>query len=354
MIDTLDINIETVERSRISDVDFDNIKFGKICSDHMFIADYKDGSWNNFRISPFGNLRISPANLALHYGQSVFEGLKAYKSEEGDVLIFRPYDNAQRLNISAQRMCMPPFPEDIFIQAITSLLELDKQWIPSNPDCALYIRPFMFASDEYIGIKPSDTYKFLVITSPVGPYYPEPIKVYVETKFTRSVQGGVGFAKAAGNYGAALYPAKLAQDKGYRQLIWTDAVEHKYIEESGTMNIMFVFGDTLVTPPVSDTILDGITRRSVLQLAKDLGVKVEERPVSIDEMIDGYEKGILKEIFGVGTAATIAPITVVGYNDQDYVLPDVTTAEVSQKIAKTLEGIKTGKIGDVHNWVYKL
>jgi len=354
MIDTLDINIETVERSRISDVDFDDIKFGKICSDHMFIADYKDGSWNNFRISPYGNLRISPANLALHYGQSVFEGLKAYKSEEGDVLIFRPYDNAQRLNISAQRMCMPPFPEDIFIQAITSLLELDKQWIPSNPDCALYIRPFMFAADEYIGIKPSDTYKFLVITSPVGPYYPEPIKVYVETKYTRSVQGGIGFAKAAGNYGAALYPAKLGQDKGYRQLIWTDAIEHKYIEESGTMNIMFVIGEKLVTPPVSDTILDGITRRSVLQLAKDWSVKVEERQISVDEMIDAHKQGILREVFGVGTAATIAPITVIGYEDKDYVLPDISKAELSKKLARTLEGIKTGKIEDVHDWVYKL
>lgn len=354
MVDTLEINIETIQRSRISDVDFDNIKFGKICSDHMFIAEYKNSYWNQFRIAPYDFLNIKPANLALHYGQSIFEGLKAYKNDEGEVLIFRPFDNAKRFNISAQRMCMPSLPEDIFMESLSALLELDKQWIPSKPGCALYIRPFMFATDEYIGIKPSDTYKFIVITSPVGPYYPKPIKVYVETKYTRSVQGGIGFAKAAGNYGAALYPAKLAQDKGYRQLIWTDAVEHKYIEESGTMNIMFVIGDTLITPPISDTILDGITRRSVLQLAKDWGVKVEERQISVDEMIDAHKQGILNEVFGVGTAATIAPITVIGYENEDYILPDVRKAKLSKKFADTLYGIKKGKIEDVHNWIYKL
>ncbi|WP_017732147.1 branched-chain amino acid aminotransferase [Nafulsella turpanensis] len=354
MVDTLNIDIRRTANSRIKEVDFANIPFGKVYADHMFVADYDGKQWTNLRIQPYEYLRLSPANSALHYGQSVFEGMKAYKNEEGEVLIFRPEANFQRLNKSAERMCIPTLPEDIFMSGLTELLKLDKDWVPSTPNTALYIRPFIFATDEYIGIRASETYKFIIFTCPVGSYYSEPVRVKIETKYSRAVEGGTGAAKAAGNYAASLFPARKAQQAGYHQLVWTDARSHQYIEESGTMNVMFLIGDTLITSPISDTILSGITRNSVLTLAREWGYKIEERKVSVKEVIEAIENGTLKEAFGTGTAATIAHIALIGHEDKDYELPPIEGRELSNRVLKTLDAIKTGRAEDKWNWVYKL
>lgn len=354
MLDTLDISIQKVENSRINEVDFDNIPFGKVYSDHMFIADYEDGQWSDLRIVPYANLSMAPASSVIHYGQSVFEGLKAYKNSEGQAVVFRPEANAKRLNKSAERMCIPEVPEELFIQAMTELLNLDKNWIPNKENTALYVRPFVFAMDDYIGIKPSEKYRFMIITCPVGAYYSEPVKVKIETEFTRAAKGGTGYAKAAGNYAGSLYPAKLAQKQGYHQLVWTDAKEHEYIEESGTMNIMFVINDTLITPEASSTILNGITRDSVLTLARDWGMKVEERRVSIKEVVEAAKNGSLQEAFGAGTAATIAHIELIGYDGVDYKLPPIQEREFSNKVLKSMDAIKLGEAEDKFHWIFKL
>ncbi|MDN4166911.1 branched-chain amino acid aminotransferase [Cytophagales bacterium LB-30] len=354
MTDTLSMQIKKVNQSRISEVDFDNIAFGKVYSDHMFMADYKDGEWTNLQVLPYEHLRLSPANSAIHYGQSIFEGLKAYRSPENEILLFRPMDNWARLNRSAARMCMPEVPEEVFMSGLQELLKLDNAWVPSKIGSSLYIRPFMFATDEYIGIRPSDTYKFMIFTCPVGSYYSEPVRVRIETNYSRAYTGGTGFAKCAGNYAGALYPAKQAQKLGYHQLIWTDASSHQYIEESGTMNVMFLINDTLITAPTGDTILDGITRKSVLTLAREWGVKVEERKVSILEVVEAIKNGTLKEAFGTGTAATIAPIALLNHDGVDYTLPAIETREFSNKILKTLNDIRYGIAPDTHNWITKL
>jgi branched-chain amino acid aminotransferase len=354
MIETLDLTITETKSSRINEIDFNNIQFAKIYSDHMFLADFKDGKWKDFRISPYDYLRITPANATLHYGQAIFEGLKAYKSPDGEVLIFRPLDNFKRMNISAERMCIPKVSEEIFMGGLTELLRLDKQWVPEKPGTSLYIRPFIFATDEYIGVKPSATFKFLIITCPVGAYYATPVKVKIETKYTRATQGGTGFAKTSGNYARSLYPAKLAQEKGYHQLIWTDGRDHTFIEEAGTMNVMFVIGDTLVTPALSESILAGVTRNSVLTLAKDWGLKVEERKVSVKEVIEAARNGDLKEAFGAGTAATIAHIESLGYEEEDFVLPPVEKREFSNRFLDALNEIRYGKGEDKFNWVYRV
>lgn len=354
MIDTLEISVQKVAKSRIDEVDFNNIPFGRIYADHMFIADYKDGQWSDLRIQPYANLSMAPASSVIHYGQSVFEGLKAYKDINGKTTVFRPTANAKRLNKSAERMCIPEVPEEMFMNALTELLKVDEQWIPNKPGTSLYIRPFVFAMDDYIGIKPSDTYRFMIITCPVGGYYSEPVKVKIETEFTRAAKGGTGYAKAAGNYAGSLYPARIAQQKGYHQLVWTDANEHKYIEESGTMNIMFVIGDTLVTPDTGSTILKGITRDSVLTIARDWGMKVEERRVSVEEVIEAAKNGSLKEAFGAGTAATIAHIKLIGYEGTDYELPAIENREFSHKVLAELDNMKAGKVADKHNWLYTI
>ncbi len=354
MLDTLDISIQKVQNSRINEVDFNNIPFGRVYSDHMFIADYEDGQWSDLRIVPYEKLSMAPASSVIHYGQSVFEGLKAYKNKNGEAVVFRPEANAKRLNKSAERMCIPEVPEELFIQAMTELLNLDNAWIPNKEHTALYVRPFVFAMDDYIGIKPSEKYRFMIITCPVGAYYSEPVKVKIETEFTRAAKGGTGYAKAAGNYAGSLYPAKLAQKQGYHQLVWTDATEHKYIEESGTMNIMFVINDTLITPEASSTILRGITRDSVLTLAREWGMKVEERRISINEVIEAAKNGTLKEAFGAGTAATIAHIALIGHDGVDYKLPPIEEREFSNKVLKALDAIKLGEAEDKFDWIYKL
>jgi branched-chain amino acid aminotransferase len=354
MVDTQKISIQKVKQSRVHEVDFANIPFGKIYTDHMFMADYRNGEWGNFRIMPYGYMPISPATPALHYGQSIFEGMKALKNAAGEALVFRPLDNWKRMNVSAERMCMPLLPEELFMERLSTMIDLDRNWIPEAEGSSLYIRPFMFSADEYIGIRASENFTFMIILCPVGAYYATPVKVRIETHYTRAVEGGTGYAKAGGNYGGAIYPAKLAQDKGYHQLIWTDGKDHEYIEESGTMNVMFVIEDTLVTPALSDSILAGITRDSVLKLARHWGMKVEERRISVHELIDGLQKGKVKEAFGAGTAATIAHIELIGYQDKDYYLPPVAERKFANRVFAELEGIKRGTKPDPFGWIVKM
>jgi len=352
MVETQKIEIQKTTKSRLSQVDFRDIPFGKVYADHMFMADFRDGDWKNLRVVPYGKMQVSPATPAIHYGQSIFEGLKAYKNEQNEALVFRPLDNWKRMNISAERMCMPYLPEDIFMEGMRTLIDMDRDWIPTTDGSSLYIRPFMFSADEYIGIRPSLDFTFMIINSPVGPYYSTPVKVRIETKYSRVAEGGTGFAKAGGNYGSSLYPAKVAQEQGYHQLIWTDSREHKYVEESGTMNLMFVFDDTLVTPSLGDTILRGITRDSVLALAKSWGMKTEERKISVEELVDGLQSGRVKEAFGAGTAATIAHIELIGHEGKNYYLPPVELRKFSTRVLDELDGMKRGTRKDLFGWVH--
>ena len=354
MTDTMKINVRPVLNSRINQIDFNNIDFGKVYSDHMFIADYYKGQWQDFRIEPYDMLSFTPGSAILHYGQSVFEGMKAYKSQEGAVNIFRPEMNFKRLNLSAERMCIPEITEEMFMEGLTELIKLDRAWVPDQDNTSLYIRPYIFALDEYIGIRPSDNYKFIIFTCPVGAYYSKPLKVKIETKYSRAVQGGTGYAKAAGNYAGSLYPAKLAQENGYDQLIWTDGASHKYIEEAGTMNIMFVKGNQLITAETGDTVLRGITRDSVLTLAREWGMEVIEKKISVDEIVESLQKGEINEAFGTGTAATIATIDTIGSEGEDYTISLPGPESFSTKVLKELDAIKTGKKEDTHQWIYKI
>lgn len=354
MIDTQTIRIQQTSQSRIDELDESNIPFGQLYSDHMFVADYTDGEWKDLRIEPYQNISVSPANSALHYGITIFEGMKAYRNPQGEVVLFRPDANAKRLNISAERMCIPEVPESLFMDALTALVRLDSSWVPSSPDTALYIRPFVFGTDEYIGIRPSQNFRFMIITCPVGAYYSQPVNVKIETEYSRAVEGGTGFAKAGGNYAASLYPAKLAQEKGFHQLVWTDSKTHEYIEESGTMNIMFIVDGKLITAPTSGTILKGITRDSVLTIARDWGMDVEERPISVKEIVAAAKERRIQEAFGVGTAATVAPIAKIGFEEDIYELNHTDQGKVSGKILKELNDIRTGVIEDRYGWTYKV
>ena len=351
---TINIDIEKATKSKLSETDFSNLEFGAVYSDHMFVADYKKGEWVKPKITPFQNLSMSPATSVLHYGQTVFEGMKAHRADNGDILIFRPQAHHQRMNASCRRLCMAETSEELFMEGLVELVKLDRNWIPSLEGCSLYIRPFMYASDEFIGVKPSSSYKFIIFTSPVSGYYKGTVKVIVEPEFVRAAEGGIGFAKTGGNYAASLLPAKLAVEKGYQQILWTDSKEHKYFEESGTMNVMFVIDDVLITPPLSSSILAGITRDSILTLAKDWGVKVEERKVSIDEVVSALENNKLQDAFGTGTAATITHISVINNKGKDYELPHISTRKLSNKLNETLMDIKHGKAEDKYNWIYRI
>ncbi|EAZ79213.1 branched-chain amino acid aminotransferase [Algoriphagus machipongonensis] len=352
---SLAIPVTTIAESRLAKTDFSNLVFGKTISDHMFVADYKNGEWTGLRIEPYAPLSLNPSNATLHYGQSIFEGLKAYKNEEGEVLVFRPDANWKRLNESAERMCMPHLPEEIFMEGMSQLLDLDRGWVPTAKGASLYVRPFMFATDDYIGVKPSDTYKFIIFTCPVGNYYSKPVSVKVETEFTRANPGGTGAAKTAGNYAASLYPALQAQRAGYDQLLWTDGQSHSKIEESGTMNVMFKINGTIITAPLSSgTILKGITRNSVLQLARDWNHPVEERFLTVGELEAALVNGTIEEAFGTGTAATIAHIERIHVNGKDYTLPSKSPEAFSNKVLAELDGIKYGKISDPHEWIIKI
>jgi branched-chain amino acid aminotransferase len=350
MTDTLDIKITKTQNSRLSQTDFTNLPFGRIFTDHMFVADYADGEWKNFGIVPYGEIGLSPAISSIHYGQAFFEGLKAYKHADGKVTVFRPDKNAARANKSAERLCMPTIPEDLFINSIAALVDVERDWIPTQPMHSLYIRPVMFATDPYLGVTPSKTYKFVVLTCPVGPYFSKPVRIKIETHYTRAAEGGFGYAKAAGNYGGSMLPFKKAAEEGFDQLIWTDAKSHEYIEEMGAANVMFVLDGKLITPSTRDTILDGVTRDTVLTLARDWGMPVEERRVSVAEIIEGAKSGKLTDAFGAGTAATIAPVGSISLNGEEYTLSDPATREFSLKILKTLDGIRYGNVPDTHGW----
>lgn len=352
---TLDFPVSRTTNSKLTSVDFSNLVFGKTISDHMFVADYKNGEWTDLRIEPYAPLQLSPANATLHYGQSIFEGMKAYKNSKGEVIVFRGDANWKRLNESAERMCMPQLPEEIFMDGLTQLLDLDRAWVPTAKGASLYVRPFMFATDDYIGVKPSETYKFMIFTCPVGNYYSKPVSVKVETNFTRATEGGTGAAKTAGNYAASLYPALQAQKSGYDQLLWTDGKSHSKIEESGTMNVMFKIDGKIITAPTNTgTILKGITRDSVIQLAKDWNEPLEERFLTVKELESALKDGSLEEAFGTGTAATIAHIERININGTDYNLPEKSVDTFSLRVLSELDGIKYGEIEDTHNWVIKI
>jgi branched-chain amino acid aminotransferase len=317
----------------------------------MLVANYDDGEWKDVSIVPYGDISISPSMSALHYGQAIFEGIKAYKFADGTVSIFRPDRNWERFNKSAARLQMPEVPEEIFMDGLSKLLDIDRNWIPAKEGSSLYIRPFMFATEAALGVHPSKSYKFIIITGPVGAYYSKAISLKVETYYTRAAEGGVGFSKNAGNYALSLYPTQLANDEGYDQIMWTDASEHKYIEEAGTANLIFRIGDTIITPH-GDTILHGVTRRTIMELAEKWGYKAEQRKVSIQELIDGIKAGTVTEAFAAGTAATITDISRIGFEGQDYHLPPVEGREFSNRVLNYLNDLRYGKVEDPFGWNY--
>lgn len=354
MNSTIEIQIDKVRTSKLAKTDFNNLAFGQNMSDHMFTADYEGGEWKDLRVSPYAPLSLNPANATLHYGQSVFEGLKAYKNSKGEILLFRADANQKRLNESAKRMCIPEVPEEIFMEGLRKLLELDRDWVPDKIGASLYIRPFIFATDDYLGIRPSAKYKFMIFTCPVGHYYAKPVTVKVETYYSRAIEGGTGFAKAAGNYAGSLFPALIAQKEGFDQLLWTDGKTHQFIEESGTMNVMFIINGKLITAPTTTgTILKGITRDSVLTLAKNMQMPVEERFLSVSELEEALENNTLEEAFGTGTAATIAHISLINVKEKNYKLPEYPSDSFSNQVLEILEDIKYGKEEDRFGWITK-
>ncbi|MCH5597186.1 branched-chain amino acid aminotransferase [Niabella ginsengisoli] len=334
MVEAVQIPVERIKDSKLPQVDFKNLGFGKYFSDHMLEADYVNGEWSSVKIRPYQQLGFLPALSVLHYSQTIFEGQKAHKDENGNIHIFRPHENWKRMNRSAERMAMPQVPEEIFIDGMKQLIELDKNFIPSGYDESLYIRPFLFASEETLGVKEANSYKFLIITGPVGSYFSAPARIYVEETFTRAAPGGTGAAKTGGNYAASLLSSAEAKKQGYDQVLWMDAIEHKYVQEVGAMNIFFIIGDKIITPDLTDgTILGGITRLSLIEMFKDAGHEVEERKISIDEIIDAYKNGQLKEVFGAGTAATISHVKELKY--KDFVMElDVDSMTISADMKK--------------------
>jgi branched-chain amino acid aminotransferase len=344
------IAIRKVAKSRISEIDFNNIPFGREFTDHMFEATYSDGKWHSCEIKPLQRFSIHPAMLTLHYGQAIFEGMKATKHVDGRPLLFRPEMHVRRINTSAHRMCMPDFPEDLFLDAMHKLVAIESNWIPPQKGSALYIRPVMFATDEYIGVASSSTYKFMIICLPVGPYYNKPVKLKVERTYVRAVEGGVGEAKTAGNYAASLYPAKLAKEEGFDQVLWMDAHEFKYVQEVGTMNIFFVFKDKIVTPATTGTILKGITRDTLIQMLKVRGIEVEQRKLSIDEIEEAYNKGELIEAFGAGTAAVVANVSLI--QDKGFSMSfDESNWVLSRSLKEEFNALRAGEIPDTHGWI---
>ncbi len=351
MIAGMDISITRAEKSKLQKLELKDLPFGHYFSDHMLEADFKNGEWGNIGIRPYQALPLEPSLIALHYGQAIFEGLKAYRDEKGNPYIFRPHDNFTRFNISAQRMQMPTVPEFLFIEGLKRLIEVDKNWIPTYKDHSLYIRPFMFATDEMIGVRPSETYKFLTILSPTGPYYVAPMRIYVEEKYVRAAPGGVGYAKAAGNYAAAMMATAEAKEKGYDQVLWTDANQHKYVQEIGTMNVFFIIGDKAITPDLAEgTILNGVNRMTAITLMQEMGLSVEERPLGIDEIIDAYKAGTLREVFGTGTAAIVIMIKELRY--KDFVMKfDVDTWKTAPTIRKWVTDIREFRREDKYGWM---
>ncbi len=354
MIAATDIKVTPILKSKLESKNLENIPFGKVFSDYMLEVDFIDGEWQTPEIKPYQPLLLEPSLAAIHYGQSIFEGIKAYRNDDDEVSIFRPIDNFIRFNLSAERMQMPTVPEEIFMGGMKALINLDRDWVPGLEDHSLYIRPFMFSTDPVIGVKPSDTYKFMIILSPTGPYYNTPMRIYVEETYVRAVPGGIGYAKAAGNYGGAMFATAEAKKIGYDQVLWTDAFEHKYVQECGTMNVFFIIGNKAITPSLDlGTILAGVTRASVLELIADAGLEVEERMINIDEIIDAHKSGTLREVFGSGTAATISLINELRYKDYTKVF-DVDNWTVAPAIKKELNDIRYGKVADTKEWMMKI
>jgi len=346
------INVRRAARSRIGEVNFNELEFGKHISDHMLVCDYAAGGWGRPGIVPFGNLVLSPAALALHYGQTVFEGMKAFRMRDGNINIFRIEKHYQRFARSLQRMCMEVIPKEIFMEGLCRLVELDRQWIPTTQGDALYLRPFMFASEARFGVKVSEEYRFMVFTGPVPSLYSEPIRVKIETEYIRAARGGAGSAKCGGNYGGAFFATRQAKKEGYDQVIWMGGEGNRFVEESGTMNIMFVIDNILVTPPVSDSILDGVTRDCLLTIADHLSYKTEVRTISLQELEAAFKNNTITEAFGAGTAAVVSPIDTIQINGVDRSLPPVSASSISQRLKHRLERIRTGREEDVFGWNY--
>ena len=344
------MKITKTQNSRLSNTNFNKLEFGRTFSDHMLMCKFKDGQWQEAEIIPYQPLSFAPGTHVFHYGQAVFEGMKAFKNKDGKTLLFRPEANMNRLNQSAKRLCMPSIPASIFMDGLKSLLKLDEQWIPEGNAKSLYIRPFMIANSEFIRATPADEFTFFIITSPSASYYSGEVHLKVEEKFARSVEGGIGFAKAAGNYAAAFAPTKKAQQAGFTQVIWTDAFEHQYIEESGTMNIMFRINNTLITPALSESILAGITRDSILKIAKEKGISVEERKIAISEIMEAHQNGTLQEAFGVGTAVAVNPINSITFREEKIEIEAIGNSYAHQ-LKSELQNIQQGVCPDTHNWI---
>lgn len=345
--------IEKAQSSKIDQVDFQHLSFGTVFTDHMFICEYKNGMWHTPSIVPYQPLMMEPSSRVFHYGQAVFEGMKAYKDDEGGVWLFRPDENFNRINKSSVRLAMPEFPEEYFFEGLKTLLQLDKDWIKAGIGNSLYIRPFAIATQAGILAAPSNEFKFIIICSPAQAYYGGEVRVKIAEKYSRAADGGFGFAKAAGNYAGQFYPTGLAQDEGFQQIIWTDANTHEYIEEAGTMNIFVRLGDQLLTCPVGDRILDGVTRKSVISLAREQGIDVEIRPIKVQELLDGMKNNTLKELFGSGTAAVINPILGFGYKGERYELPQVADS-YANRFKKQLMNIQYNKSEDKFGWRYRV
>jgi len=344
--------IKRTPKSRLSEVDFNSLEFGKYLSDHMLMVDFLNGKWQEPTIIPFGDIPMSPAMLSLHYGQSVFEGMKAFKNKNGDICIFRPHKHSERLNKSLARMCMPEIPEELFIQGLHAIVETDAAWIPTSEGTSLYIRPVVFAYEPRLGVKIADHFKFFILTSPAGAYFSKPARLKVEETFVRAAEGGTGFAKCAGNYGGAFYPTQVARQEGFDQVLWTDAKEHKYIDEAGVMNVMFVINGKVITPKLTSALLDGITRDTILTLAPSLGVTVEERKVSVAEIEQALKNGTLTEAFGTGTAAVVSPIATINIHGTDYNIPAAGPESFQLRAKEKLNNIRLGFEPDVHGWNY--
>lgn len=335
--------------------DQNNLGFGNYFTDHMFMMDYTEGKgWHDARIVPYGPIAMDPATMVLHYAQETFEGLKAYRDPQGNITLFRPEMNARRMINSNKRICMAELPEEMFVEAIEAIVKYEQDWIPTAKDTSLYIRPFMFASEAGVGVHPAKTYKFVIILSPVGNYYPEgvnPVKIWVEDEYVRAVKGGTGFTKCGGNYAASIAAQVKAEAHGYTQVLWLDGVHRKYVEEVGTMNVMFLIDDTIVTAPLEGSVLPGVTRDSIIHILKDWGYKVEERELSIDELMEAGRNGKLTEAFGTGTAAVISPVGQLYYKGEEVVINNFKTGELTQKLYDTLTGIQWGRLEDKYGWV---
>lgn len=345
------ISIQKAEKSNLDTLDFDNIPLGTTFTDHMFICDYENGEWVNPRITPMGLIPTHPAAMALHYGQAIFEGMKAYKDTEGNPMLFRPEQNAARLNKSADRMGMPNLPEQLFVKGLKELVSLEHNWIPPQEGSALYLRPFMYADEPFIGMRAATHYKFIIMASPAGPFFSKRIKLWAEKQFIRAASGGTGEAKAAGNYAAAIRPTELAKAKGYDQVLWLDAAEHKYIQEVGTMNIFFKINGEFITPELDGSVLHGITRNSVITMLQAMNYKVTERKITINEIKDASNNGSLEEAFGTGTAVGIAYIQEIGLENETIHVSD--ESPVGLDVNNTLNAIKTGQIEDKFGWMTK-